>query len=383
MENKHSEPRPIDAPEEQAQNPVSYLAQEYARWQALFRAQPVLIRHFIESQAKDLADALIQPLSQTRFALPDRVVIDLQADDEPEIAAPIPPGNREQLVGGLLERLTRTGLSVLLRQRLDELEASAIEGVSVSAGLIRFATALYMVHDLLPSGRSVTYFAAEGEEIPTIPSGTGREAGSALTAKTDAITEESEDIQDEERGELLVPYVPAARRFYLPQWVAFDDRDRLLVGSVNEAESYLASMQRFLRVLHSAVALAPYMVADDRYQSKRYGMLGQLINQGRALARYQTRQIIASIQERAAAHDLNRGLSLSLPYFDDQDLEMKSHDFDVIPAGRIMFIPGLVVLAGRKEQVKVHQDTRLSRSTRDHLLNELQMIEIAFEASGH
>lgn len=383
MENKQSKPRPTGAPEEQTQSPVSYLAQEYARWQALFEAQPVLIRHFIESQAKDLADALIQPLSQTRFALPDRVVIDHQSDGEMEITAPIPPGYRDQLVGGLLERLTRTGLSVVLRQRLDELEASGIEGVSVSAGLIRFATAMHMVNDLLPSGRSVTYFAAEGEEIPSIPSGTGGEAGSALTAKTDAITEEPADVQDEERGELLVPYVPAARRFYLPQWVAFDDRDRLLVGSVNEAEAYLTSMQHFLRILHSAVALAAYIAADEQYQSKRYGILGQLINQGRALARYQTREIIASIQKRAAAHDLNRGLSLSLPYFDDQDLEMKSHDFDVIPAGRIMFIPGLVALAGRKEQVKVHQDTRLSRSTRDHLLNELQMLEIAFGESGH
>ena len=101
------------------------------------------------------------------------------------------------------------------------------------------------------------------------------------------------------RGELLVPYVPAARRFYLPQWVAFDEEDRLLVKSSNEAEAHVASMQRFLAMLHAAVALAPYIVADEEYQQKRYGMLGQLVNQGRALARYETGEIIRTIQQRA------------------------------------------------------------------------------------
>jgi hypothetical protein len=175
-----------------------------------------------------------------------------------------------------------------------------------------------------------------------------------------------------------VPYVPAARRFYLPQWVAFDDQDGLLVSSVSEAEAHIASMQRFLRILHSAASLAPYMLADELYQRKRYGMLGQLVNQGRALARFETREIVDTVLRRSVAHDLNRGLSISLPYFDDQFLEMKTHDFDVIPAGRVMFVPAFVVLATRKEQAKVDQDTRLSRSTRNHLLNELQLLEGSF-----
>jgi hypothetical protein len=75
-----------------------------------------------------------------------------------------------------------------------------------------------------------------------------------------------------------VPFVPAALRFFLPQWVAFDDQDTLLVASVNEAEAYLGSMQRFLRILHTAVSIASYMVADEQYQQKRYGILGQLVN---------------------------------------------------------------------------------------------------------
>jgi hypothetical protein len=120
------------------------------------------------------------------------------------------------------------------------------------------------------------------------------------------------------------------------------------------------------------------MVADEDYQEKRYGVLGQLVNQGRALARYQVRKIIHTIQRRAAAQDLNRGLHLSLTYFDDQKLTIEDYDFDVIPAGRILFIPAFVVRAAHEQQVKVAQDTRLSPSTRRHLLTLLYLLGSAF-----
>jgi hypothetical protein len=265
---------------------------------------------------------------------------------------------------------------VVFRQRLSELEQSPEVEIATAAGLIRHATSLYMISTMLPSGRSVVYVAAEGEEIPTIPVKGELEPESAITAATDAIVEEG--AAEDGRGELLVPYVPSARRFYLPQWVAFDDQGKLLVGSVNEAESYMASMQNYMEILHAAVGLARYMLIESEYQQKRYGMLGQLINQGRALAAYETEEIIRVIRKRSAAQDLNRGLSLSLPYFDDQALGLKLHSFDVIPAGRIMFTPAFVVRAAREEQVKVAQDTRLSPSTRKYLLVELMRLEKAF-----
>lgn len=355
-------------------DPTVYLAKEYHRWLALYQVQPATVQLFLEAQGRNLADALLKSLPQIRFTLPDRVVLETSGGE----AGPVPAEQREYLAGGLLDRLTRASLGANLRQQLDELEASPDAAVSVSAGLLRFSTATYMAWSMLPSGRSVKYVPLEGEEIPSIPVALPEEAASAITATTDAIIEEPGEDSDQERGELLVPFVPAARRYYLPQWVAFDDHDRLLVGTLNEAEAHVASMQSFLRVLHTAVALAPFMVVDEQYQRKRYGMLGQLVNQGRALARYETGQIIETIQRRAAANDLNRGLSLSLPYFDDQSLEMKTYDFQVIPAGRIMFISAFVVRACLQEQVKVAQDTRLSPSTRRHLLAELKTVEESF-----
>jgi hypothetical protein len=106
------------------------------------------------------------------------------------------------------------------------------------------------------------------------------------------------------------------------------------------------------------------------------------VNQGRALAVFQTKEIMARIKERASADNLNRGLSLSLPYFDDQELRIDFSKFEVIPAGRIMFVPAFVVRAVQREQVKVSQDTRLNSSTRIHLLYLLDLLEKAFEAAN-
>jgi hypothetical protein len=112
-------------------------------------------------------------------------------------------------------------------------------------------------------------------------------------------------------------------------------------------------------------------------------MLGQLVNQARALARYGMQEIIQTIRQRAESGDLNRGLSLSLQYFDDQSLALHTCEIMVIPAGRVMFVPAFIVLACRREQAKVAQDTRLSSSTRKHLLEQLRMLEHAFDSNHH
>ena len=336
--------------------------------------QPPLVQRFMETQASSVAEAIVQGLPQVRFTLPDKVVLQKEADSKPAV---VPNESREQMTGGLMDRLTRTDLRTALRLRLGELEQSSNRSVAVSAGLLRHAIAGHMVHNMLPAGRTVQYATEEGEEIPSLPVQSALEPESAITAATDAIASE-DDRGETGRGELLVPYVEAARKFFLPQWVAFDDHGHLLVGSASEAEADIASMQRYLSVLHAAVGLAPYMVADEDYQRKRYGILGQLVNQGRALADFEVEEIIRTIQKRASSHDLNRGLSLSLPYFNDQTLLMENYSFEVIPAGRIMFVPAFVVRAAREQEAKIAQDTRMSQSTRKHLLAELRSLEQAF-----
>jgi hypothetical protein len=355
--------------------PANQLRQEFERQNSYFDAQLPIVQRFLEAQARQIAEAYVERAQSVRFSLPDRVVASKGA--EPMV---VQQAMREHHIGSFTDKLAHRDVHETLRRRLTELEQSSDPAVVIAVSLVRFASATHMVHNMLPSGRIVNYAPAEEDDIPSIPVSEGTEPESAITASTDAIAEEGGN--NEGRGSLQVPFVPAARRFYLPQWVAFGDQGELLVNSVKEAEAHISSMQHFLTVLFAARSLAPYMIADEEFEKKRYGMLGQLVNQGRLLANYQTNEIIDLIKKRSAEQSLNRGLSLQLPYFDDQDLRIETHDFVVIPAGRIMFVPAFVDRAALEEQAKVAQDTRFSISTRRHLLLELQKLGDAFRSPG-
>ncbi len=353
---------------------TSRLQQEYLAYQSLFQAQPALVQQYLNSQSAALAEAITNGLQHTRFSLPDR--INLPGQDGEMDSSPLPADQREQAVGGLIDRMAHSDLRTSLGTSLLRLEHSPNRGVSLSAILLRHATAMHMVYNMLPAGNKVLYKVVEGEEIPSLPY--QNEGAQARRSMHGGQANSMVDTQGRVKEELLGPYVEDAQKFFIPQWVAFDLKGNLLAGSISEAEADLTSMQQFLSVLHNAVALAPYIVADEEYQRKRYGILGQLVNQGRAFARYEMREIITTIQSRVEAKALNRGLSLSLPYFDDQKLALELYKFEVIPVGRVMFVPAFIVLAVRAQGAKVAQDTRLSLSTRKYLLAELGILEKIF-----
>lgn len=355
------------------ETPDDITRQEYQTCKAFFKNQPVIIQRFLEAQAGLLAEAMTTTIYELHFSLPDQILAQPRQIGE-LVPMSIPDEDRIHDLGGFWSRLQKQEVRRDLLKRLMELEQSPDLAISASAVLLRYVTASYMVSNMLPDGRSVSYLVEKDEVIPNIP--VDNTPQSAITQASDAIVEDTR--AEEGRGELQVPFVPAARRFFLPQWVAFDAQDNLLVGSLAEAEAHLQSMQRYVQILHRASSLASYIVFCEDYRRKRYGILGQLVNQGRALGRYKTRQIIRTIESRVEKGSLNRGLSLSMPYFDDQALEMKSIRFEAIPAGRIMFVPAFVVRASRGEQAKVSQDTRLSVTTRRHLLAQLKELEMAF-----
>jgi hypothetical protein len=149
--------------------------------------------------------------------------------------------------------------------------------------------------------------------------------------------------------------------------------------SIAAAERKVGEYRRAVDTLYQALSLAPYIFTEQEYQDKRAATFGRLVPLGNSLAQLQLERIIGKIRERAGANDLNRGLSLSLPYFDDRALEMKLYEFEVIPARRMLFVPAFVALAARREQEKIEQDNVPSPSTRTHLLDELKRLERAFE----
>jgi hypothetical protein len=101
---------------------------------------------------------------------------------------------------------------------------------------------------------------------------------------------------------------------------------------------------------------------------------------GRELARLELEEMIDKVRRRASAQGLNRGLSLSLPYFDDRAGEIRWREVSIIPRGRVLFVPAFVVLAARAEAARVAGDPNLQPSTQAHLLGLLRTLEVAFSA---
>ncbi len=319
---------------------ASQLRLEYQSYQHLLQAQPASVQRQLEAQAAILAAALDQRASHIRYNLPDAVY--QPAQDRHTSLARLPARMRRQSIGGWFDRLVHHDTQSALLEQLFEFGKSSESPVSTATHLLRHALAVYTVHTYLPDGQKVQYRAEQDDEIPCVPVGAARLG------------------------------------FYLPQWVVVDDQQHLLVASFAEAMAIFEDMQRYLSMLDTAARLASYIVVDDEYQRKHYGILGQFVNQGRALASYQVAQICETIKRRAAAHDLDRGFSLSLPYFNDKTLAMELYDFDVVPCGRVMFVPAFLVLAVRAEGAKVIQDTRFNRTTRINLVKELYTIERTF-----
>jgi hypothetical protein len=313
----------------QKEDLASQLQLEYQAQETLFHIQPPRVQRMLELQARLVAKAMVDRLSPLYFTLPDQVFCKVDGTGE-WVALTVPQDQQEQKVGGLMDILEYSEF----RQRLLELEASLEQALSTTARLLRHAIAMHMAHTMLPVAS---------------------------------------------RDEVHEPFTSWAGRVFIPQWTAFDEQDNLLVNSMDEARACIDSMQRYLSILKVAIGLAPYIVADLEYQQRQSRVLGQLITQGRSLARHETGEIIRTIQRRAATHNLNRGLRLRLPYFDDRLLEIGFQEIQVIPAGRVMFVAAFVVLASKLEQIKVEHDPQLSPSTRKHLLEELKTLELAFD----
>jgi hypothetical protein len=90
--------------------------------------------------------------------------------------------------------------------------------------------------------------------------------------------------------------------------------------------------------------------------------------------------IARKIWRRARSRSLDRGLSLSLPYFDDGVMEMRQLELEVIPKGRIPFVPAFVVLAARREKERLAAQDGMSEGTKQHLTELLESLEGEFGA---
>ncbi len=102
-------------------NTTSRLRQEYQAYQGLFQIQSSLVQQFLGAQAAALAEAVVQGIPEVHFSLPDLVACLPTSSGSMELES-VPTDHRAQMAGGLLGRMTHTGLRTALSRRLSELE---------------------------------------------------------------------------------------------------------------------------------------------------------------------------------------------------------------------------------------------------------------------
>ncbi len=111
---------------------------------------------------------------------------------------------------------------------------------------------------------------------------------------------------------------------------------------------------------------------------KEYPVSSDEVARGQMLAHLATQELIGELRRRAAAHQLDRGLRLSVSYFDDRRLALRWRTFTVIPRGRILFVPAFVVVAVEREIDRVQADRQYTPTTREHLVALLRELMRAF-----
>jgi hypothetical protein len=119
-------------------------------------------------------------------------------------------------------------------------------------------------------------------------------------------------------------------------------------------------------------ALLPVRSSDERFGAQ------DPVSRGQDLAQQAVDELIDEMARRAAGHQLDRGVRLSFPYFDDRRLSLRWRDFTVIPRGRILFVPAFVVIAVEREIERVRKDRQYSEPTRLHLVDLLERLRAAF-----
>jgi hypothetical protein len=327
--------QPIDHPAELAADPSFRQLQE-ARLQegASFQIQSGETQRFLVDEAVRIGAVLTAPMGAIRFQLPQTVLRYGERRAE-KYALEIPDTFRQQIVAGFLNRLPVKDSRSAFRIRLSRLENSGYTAVRVGAGLLRFAVVRHIVHDLVSEDRVPASPAQPESSLPAADAAVDGEAALRKGAQEDVF--------------------------------------------VKNNEAAILRLRSGMSLLQLAVSLAPYMYADEEYQHKWNILLSRLVAQGHVLALHHVRTIVSKIRRRAGANALNRGLWVSLPYFNDRTLEMDLYEFEVIPPGRMLFVPAFVTLAAVREQEKIEQQDSLNPSTRIHLLAELKSLEQAFD----
>ncbi|MCS7247896.1 MAG: hypothetical protein NZ840_06595 [Anaerolineales bacterium] len=298
----------------------------------LWRNQTKTVRQQFVAQAEQILRAIQENRPVLEFSLPEKVIL-IDPFTHAYREEPVPVRHRRQTIRRRFFRRGRSILSDVL-QRLSDLQSSSYLSLSLSANILRYWIARLWLNQI-----------PEGEPFPQSPS---PQSPSATTVEP-------------RRG--------------FPEWLLFDTKGDPLFSTPEEVEQRIRAIKSALQSLLSVMAIDPSIVEEEAFRSRYTALVTQWTEQGRLYSEHLTKGIISTIHQRKSQHTLNRGLSIHLPYFDDQLLEIEYLDLEVVPPGRIPFEEVFLFEAVQKAKQQVSKDGKLSPTTRQHLLAELELLE--------
>ena len=93
------------------ENEASEIKKEYEARRALLDSQPAHVLQFLDGQARGLAERLLERKVPVHFRLPKEVTL----RPGQSTVVPVPEKLREQLVGGMMDRIARFDIQIALQ----------------------------------------------------------------------------------------------------------------------------------------------------------------------------------------------------------------------------------------------------------------------------
>lgn len=315
----------------------SFYVESEHKWSLWRNQTPEVQQHFLR-QAEQILRAIQENSSTVEFFLPEKVILsDSVAKTFREES--IPKRYRHQLLHQRVTQRKKSSLSRVL-QHLCDLQNSSHLSISLSASILRYWVAHLWLNQI-----------PQGESLPV------------NSDKYDRPSDQNEVDQPDR---------------YFPQWMLIDADGQPLFSSISEAKTRIQSIEETLQSLLSMIAFDPAIVEEKAFRSRYTGLITQWIEQGRAYSEYLTKQIVAEIRHRNSQHTLNRGLTIRLPYLNDQLLEIEFLEIEVVPAGRIAFEAVFLLQAIHRTEQRLSENIKFSPTTRQHILAELKILETSF-----
>ncbi|MGB9641176.1 MAG: hypothetical protein ACPL4H_09705, partial [Anaerolineales bacterium] len=200
--------------------------------ESLLQAQPQTIQNLFHDQARVITQAIEAGKTHFRFAFPEYVMLPLSSEQPVYHKVSLAPRYRRQQIGNLLRANHGNDLLLNLIERFSELQRSHNAALATCAELLRFLVARQLLESLPENSECHNGNDSLLYEPATYPN-----------TSPNQTTQFRQRLENGDDGHTRIS------PFFLPQWLAFDSNDVLIVPTVQDAKERIQFMQNYVHRL--------------------------------------------------------------------------------------------------------------------------------------